>query len=78
MRARYQLKIQRHGTFYAKSTVVKGLQADHFVKALGEFTGNSDLAAFGELNDADREELSWFLFNPYESILRTEFRLPCQ
>ena len=46
----------------------EGLQADHFVKALGEFTGNSDLAAFGELNDADREELSWFLFNPYEYV----------
>ena len=44
----------------------EGLRADHFVKVFGEFTGNSDLAAFGELDDADREELSWFLFNPYE------------
>ena len=46
----------------------EGLRADHFLKVFGEFTGNSDLAAFGELDDADREELSWFLFNPYEYV----------
>ena len=46
----------------------EGLRADNFVKVLGKFTGNSDLAAFGELSDAEMEELSWVLFNPYEYV----------
>ena len=50
----------------------EGLLADRFVKAFGEFTGDSDLSAFGELDDADREELSWLLSNPYDYVTGLE------
>ena len=47
----------------------EGLRADNLVKVFGKFTGNSDLATFGELNDTEEmEELSWVLFNPYEYV----------
>ena len=57
----------------------EGLEADDIVKAWGEVTGNSDLATFGELDDAEIEELGWDLFyswyGPYEYVRgRAELR----
>ena len=45
----------------------EGLEADRFVKAYGEVTGNSDLAAFGELDDSEVEELGLGLFYSWYS-----------
>ena len=53
----------------------EGLQADSFLKAIGEATGDSDLAAFGEMTDEDVEELglhllySWYSHHEYVSAL---------
>ena len=57
----------------------EGLEADDLVKALGEVTGNSDLAAFGVLGDAEIEDLGWDLFyswyGPHEYVRgRSELR----
>ena len=45
----------------------EGLEADRFVKAYREVTGDSDLAAFGELDDAEVEELGLDLFYSWYS-----------
>lgn len=49
----------------------EGLPADDIMRALGEVTGDSDLVEFGELTDADVEELgsrllySWYSHHEY-------------
>lgn len=45
----------------------EGLEADRFVKAFGEITDNPNLAAFGELDDAEVEELGSDLFYSWYS-----------
>ena len=45
----------------------EGLEADDFVRAWGQVKGNSELAAFGELSDAEVEELGLDLFYSWYS-----------
>ena len=45
----------------------EGLEADNIVKAWGEVTGDSSLAAFGELDEVETEDLGWDLFYSWYS-----------
>lgn len=69
------IKDQRARDVLIKISGGEGLQADGFIRAYGEITGDSSLAAFGELTDADVEELgldllySWYSHHEYVRAL---------